>query len=133
MYVPPIKYRADWEIGIVTELQIYFIRVLRLDQSGEDGAYLDTSGGQQIEDRAAIVLMSPMMRIEFCLGAGHIMCVDQLNHRSVYHTVTRVRSVSTIYTAEQTVAKHDLRHCWAIVYKWEGDTEYFADGRSYEE
>ena len=46
-------------------------------------------------------------------------------------TVTRVRSVSTIYTAEQIAAKRDLRHCWAIVYKWEGETEYFTDGRSY--
>lgn len=45
--------------------------------------------------------------------------------------ITRVRSVSTIYTAEQVRASRMFRRCWAIVYKWEGATEYCSGNRTY--
>lgn len=38
--------------------------------------------------------------------------------------ITRIISVSTIYTAEQARSRRACRPCWAIVYKWEGETEY---------
>lgn len=46
-------------------------------------------------------------------------------------TVTRIRSVSTIYTAQHATSRRTCRPCWAIVYKWEGETEYhLPNGKS---
>lgn len=39
--------------------------------------------------------------------------------------INGIRSVSVIYTARGTVYRNSDRPCWALVYKWEGATEYF--------
>lgn len=42
--------------------------------------------------------------------------------------ITRVHSVTTIYTESNDFRKRPARSCWALIYKWEGETEY-ADAR----
>jgi hypothetical protein len=38
--------------------------------------------------------------------------------------ITNVRSVSTMYSPKNKVAKRTERPCWALIIKYEGSTEY---------
>ena len=42
--------------------------------------------------------------------------------------ITRVYSASTIYNEKNTCARRSNRPCWAMVYKYEGETVYEANG-----
>ena len=42
--------------------------------------------------------------------------------------ITKVHSVSTMYTPEDTILKRTDRSCWAVVIKYEGETVYTSNG-----
>ncbi len=46
-------------------------------------------------------------------------------------TVTRVHSVFNIYTSPAKRAERKRRPSWAVIYKYEGETEYECGGRTY--
>ena len=45
--------------------------------------------------------------------------------------ITRVRSVSTLYTLKNVKLKRTARSCWSIVLKYEGETVYTSNGKNY--
>ena len=45
--------------------------------------------------------------------------------------ITRVRSVSTLYTPENKKLKRNDRPCWAVVIKYEGETVYTSNGKQF--
>lgn len=45
--------------------------------------------------------------------------------------ITKVYSATTIYTEKNTKAKRNNRPCWAIVVKYEGETTYVSEGKSF--
>ncbi len=45
--------------------------------------------------------------------------------------ITRMYSVSTLYTPEGTKMKRNDRPCWAIVIKYEGETVYTSNGKQF--
>lgn len=45
--------------------------------------------------------------------------------------ITKILSVTTIYTESGTKPKHMQRNRWAIIQKYEGETEYYMNGRTY--
>lgn len=45
--------------------------------------------------------------------------------------ITKIYSVSTMYTEKNTKIKRNDRPCWAIVIKYEGETLYFSEGKTY--
>ena len=45
--------------------------------------------------------------------------------------ISKFRSTSTIYTEKNTKGKMHCRHCWAIIIKYEGETKYVSNNKSY--
>ncbi|MBQ8417008.1 MAG: helix-turn-helix transcriptional regulator, partial [Clostridia bacterium] len=45
--------------------------------------------------------------------------------------ITKIHSATTMYTSGGTRIKREGRPCWAIVHKFEGETVYTANGRTY--
>lgn len=45
--------------------------------------------------------------------------------------ITKIYSATTIYTEKNTKAKRNNRPCWAFVIKYEGETVYMSEGKSY--
>ncbi|MBQ8408750.1 MAG: helix-turn-helix transcriptional regulator [Clostridia bacterium] len=45
--------------------------------------------------------------------------------------ITKVHSVSTLYTPENTKLKRNGRTCWAVVVKYEGETVYTSGGKRF--
>ena len=45
--------------------------------------------------------------------------------------ITKVHSVSTLYTPKNTKAKRNDRRYWAVVIKYEGETIYYSNGRQF--
>lgn len=46
-------------------------------------------------------------------------------------TITKVHSVSTVYTPQNTKGKKNDRPCWAVILKYEGETRYTSNGTSF--
>ena len=45
--------------------------------------------------------------------------------------ITKVHSVSTLYTPKNTKLKRNDRQCWAVVIKYEGETVYTSNGKQF--
>ncbi len=45
--------------------------------------------------------------------------------------ITGFRLASTMYNAQGTKTKRTDRHCWAVVLKYEGETEYYNNGNTF--
>lgn len=45
--------------------------------------------------------------------------------------ITRIHSISTIYTEKNAVSSRQNRHHWALVVKYEGETVYTSEGKEY--
>lgn len=45
--------------------------------------------------------------------------------------ITKINTVTTIYSETNTGAKRADRHCWAIAIKYEGETRYCSKGNTY--
>ena len=45
--------------------------------------------------------------------------------------ITKVHSVSTLYTPEKTKLKRNDRQRWAVVIKYEGETVYTSNGKRF--
>ena len=45
--------------------------------------------------------------------------------------ITKVRSVSTLYNLESKKSKRNDRPCWAVVIKYEGETVYTSNGKTF--
>ena len=45
--------------------------------------------------------------------------------------ITKIHSISTMYTEKKTVSKRENRPLWAVVIKYEGETHYTSNGKEY--
>lgn len=45
--------------------------------------------------------------------------------------ITKIHSISTMYTEKKTISRRENRPLWAFVIKYEGETRYIANGKEY--
>ena len=45
--------------------------------------------------------------------------------------ITKIHSISTMYTEKKTISRRENRPLWALVIKYEGETRYIANGKEY--
>lgn len=45
--------------------------------------------------------------------------------------ITKIHSISTMYTEKKTVSRRENRPLWAFVIKYEGETHYISNGKKY--